>query len=65
MLNMMLSIDRLCFELAAYVVRHLAVFLTLLRVIVVMMILVPLVIDAGEYQNVKNKETATDGYCHA
>lgn len=59
-----MPLGRLRIEIAANVVRHLPVLLTLLRTIV-LVALVALVIDAGENQHVENEQAATDRYRHA
>lgn len=51
-------------QVAADVVRHLSVLLSLLRAIV-LVALVPLIVNAGEYQDVQDQEAAADRDRHA
>lgn len=59
-----MPLGRLRVQVAANIVGHLTVLLTFLRTIV-LVALVALVIDTGEYQHVENEEAATDRYRHA
>lgn len=53
----------LSLEFTAYVVRHLTVLLALLRA--VMLILVALIVDTGEYEDVQHEKAAAYRYRHA
>lgn len=53
-------------QLAADVVRHLAVLLALLRAALMLVVaLVPLIVDPGEDEHVQDQQAATDRDCHA
>lgn len=60
------SLGGLGLQLAANVVRHLAVLLALLRAAVVLVVaLVALIIHPGENEHVQDQQAATDRDCHA